>query len=278
MSSNVSSPRSTEGSNGYLQLGGTKKNYVSSIKNDSFTSSVLESSFDVTFELAEVPSIREGSSIMVVHDNPVLTTQQVVPSSKETLNPLLTASPQPIVNSGFVKPCSQFKSLPRPLGSTLSSVEAFSTPNSSRSSLTSSSVTPSTSFKNTALNSRSENTSFDTPGSVASRTSTLSSGAASVASATNRDLNGNFVVALVEFHNRQQVGIAAFDTTNSKVYLSQFSDNHMYTNTLSLLNCYDPQIILMSDTAADSILCQIVRRDVRISVQTYNGNGLPVLL
>lgn len=59
------------------------------------------------------------------------------------------------------------------------------------------------------------------------------------------------------------MGLAALDlNAPSKLVLSQFSDNQMYTNMLMLLNQLEPAEILMSDTAAESSLHNIVTNEV----------------
>jgi DNA mismatch repair ATPase MutS len=70
-------------------------------------------------------------------------------------------------------------------------------------------------------------------------------------------------VALVEFRSRQTVGLAAIDLASSHLTLTQFADNHLYTNTLATLGRYEPVAILMSDTAADTALYRLVRAEVR---------------
>ncbi len=57
--------------------------------------------------------------------------------------------------------------------------------------------------------------------------------------------------------------MAAIDLADPQLVLSQFADNHLYTNTLMMLHRYDPVTVLMSDTAADSALYRLIHSEVR---------------
>lgn len=52
-------------------------------------------------------------------------------------------------------------------------------------------------------------------------------------------------VALVQYRTRNELGIAALNLHRPELVLFQFTDNQTFSNTMRLLNFFDPQEIIL---------------------------------
>jgi len=81
----------------------------------------------------------------------------------------------------------------------------------------------------------------------------------------NSSVPSRFILSVVEFRNRQLVGIAAIDLGDPRIYIAQYADNPIYTTTSMLINQFDPVEILVSDTAVETTLYRIIREEFQLA-------------